>query len=83
MRPKRLTELKRKKSQFRQYTYLGCPLTKNRTPWCFRMCKPRPDGTGVCGRVAPHTIKGHIQRSIIERERRLQNQENDLNNSED
>jgi hypothetical protein len=83
MKERRLTELKRKKSEVRKYTYLGCPLTKNRSPWCFRMCKPRPDGTGFCGRVAPQAFKGHIQRSIIERERRLLNQKNDSKSSED
>jgi hypothetical protein len=48
------------------YTYLGCPMTKNRTPWCFRICRPNPDGTGQCGRVAPHTLKGNIQQGIID-----------------
>ncbi len=48
----------------KEYTYLGCPLTKNRTPWCFRMCKLNADGTGLCGRVAPHGFKGYIQQGI-------------------
>jgi len=48
----------------RDYTYLGCPMTKNRTPWCFRMCKPNADGTGFCGRVAPHGFKSRIQQGI-------------------
>ncbi|MHC4325492.1 MAG: hypothetical protein ACYSUX_14600 [Planctomycetota bacterium] len=48
----------------REYTYLGCPLTKNRSPWCFRMCKLNADGTGLCGRVAPHGLKSRIQQGI-------------------
>jgi hypothetical protein len=48
----------------KKYTYLGCPLTKNRSPWCFRLCKPNADGSGLCGRVAPHGLKSHIQEGI-------------------
>ena len=48
----------------RAYTYLGCPLTKNRSPWCFRMCQLNADGTGFCGRVAPHGLRSHIQQGI-------------------
>ncbi len=48
----------------REYTYLGCPLTRNRSAWCFRMCSPDDDGQGYCGRVAPHGIKGKTQAGI-------------------
>jgi len=48
----------------KEFTYLGCPMTKNRSPWCFRMCKPNADGTGYCGRVAPHGFKSRIQQGI-------------------
>jgi len=48
----------------KEFTYLGCPMTKNRSPWCFRMCKPNADGAGLCGRVAPHGFKGRIQQGI-------------------
>lgn len=47
-----------------QYTYLGCPMTKNRSPWCFRMCIPDNKGVGNCGRYAPHFIKSRIQLAI-------------------
>lgn len=50
----------------KKYTYLGCPITKNRTPWCFRICRPNADGTGLCGRVAPHGMKDRIQQGIEE-----------------
>ena len=49
-----------------KYTYLGCVKTKNRSPWCFRVCKPNADGSGACGRVAPHSVKGRIQTGIID-----------------
>ncbi len=45
------------------YTFLGCPLTKNRTPWCFAICAP-DHGLGRCGRPAPHAIKSRIQIGI-------------------
>jgi uncharacterized protein (TIGR00369 family) len=48
----------------KDYTYLGCPLTRNRTPWCFRMCVPDPEGKGECGRIAPHSFKSRIQKGI-------------------
>lgn len=48
----------------RDYTYRGCPLTRNRTPWCFRLCTPDADGIGRCGRQAPHGLKGKTQLSI-------------------
>ena len=48
----------------REYSYRGCPLTRNRTPWCFRLCTPDADGFGRCGRQAPHGLKGKTQLSI-------------------
>ncbi len=53
-----------KRKDLKEYTYLGCPLTKNRSPWCFKLCKPDTDGTGFCGRIAPHGIKSRIQLGI-------------------
>ena len=46
------------------YTYRGCPMTNNRTPWCFKLCTPNTDGIGFCGRVAPHGFKSRIQQGI-------------------
>jgi hypothetical protein len=48
----------------RSYTYLGCPLTRNRSPWCFRLCIPDEKGQGECGRIAPHALKSRIQLGI-------------------
>ena len=55
----------------RDYTYLGCPLTRNRSAWCFRICLPDKAGQGHCGRVAPHGIKGRTQLAIEGHGRRL------------
>jgi len=54
----------------REYTYLGCPLTRNRSPWCFRLCAPDVEGHGQCGRVAPHALTGRIQAGIQEYNKR-------------
>ena len=50
--------------KLKDYTYLGCPLTRNRTPWCFRICTPDNEGSGECGRLAPHSFKSRIQQGI-------------------
>lgn len=42
----------------------GCPLTKNRTPWCFGICTPS-GGIGDCGRLAPQTLLGRTQLAIL------------------
>ena len=57
-------KLIRTKKGRREYSYLGCPLTRNRTAWCFRMCTPDHEGHGRCGRIAPHSLKSAIQTAI-------------------
>ncbi len=52
--------------QIERGTFLGCPLTRNRTPWCFRLCPPDPEGRGRCGRVAPHSLSSNVQECIKE-----------------
>jgi uncharacterized protein (TIGR00369 family) len=54
----------RTREGLRSYTYLGCPLTRNRSPWCFRLCIPDDEGSGECGRIAPHGLKSRIQLGI-------------------
>jgi len=55
-----------------EYTYLGCPITRNKTAWCYRICKTDDDGYGFCGRVAPHSLKSTIQDSIEKHNRKKQ-----------
>jgi acyl-coenzyme A thioesterase PaaI-like protein len=57
---------------FKEYTYLGCPLTRNRSAWCYRLCAPDGEGHGRCGRVAPHSIKSYIQLAIEKHNKKLQ-----------
>ena len=46
------------------YTYLGCPLTRLGSAWCYRICEPDVEGNGRCGRLAPHTLRSTIQLAI-------------------
>jgi len=61
----------RTSSGVKEYTYLGCPLTSNRSAWCFRICEPDTEGHGHCGRLAPHSMKSRIQQGIEDHEKRL------------
>ena len=54
---------KKNRKALRAYTTLGCPLTRNRTPWCYGLCRP-DGGIGVCGRDAPHAIRGRTALAI-------------------
>ncbi len=56
--------VKRARTRTPAYTCLGCPLTKSRTQWCFRICVP-VEGIGPCGRIAPHSLLGRTQEAII------------------
>jgi hypothetical protein len=58
------SDRKLSKGRLKEYSYLGCPLTKNRSPWCFRLCEPDQQNFGHCGRIAPHGLKSRIQLSI-------------------
>ncbi len=48
----------------------GCPRTKSRSNWCHAWCAPRQDGSGDCGRVAPHGIVGRTQAAILNHKQR-------------
>lgn len=48
----------------------GCPRTKSRSNWCHAWCVPGEDGTGFCGRVAPHGILGRTQTAILNHKNR-------------
>jgi len=61
-----------KRKELKDYTYLGCSLTRNRSAWCFRLCTPDMEGNGHCGRIAPHSIRSRIQISIDEYKKNVQ-----------
>ncbi len=42
----------------------GCPLTRNRSNWCFALCHPKR-GVGACGRAAPYAISGRTRQAIL------------------
>ena len=63
-RKRKVNNLRSKIRAVPEYRYLGCPMTKNNSPWCFRMCEPEGNGKGQCGRPAPHAIRSRIQLSI-------------------
>jgi hypothetical protein len=54
----------------REYTFLGCPLTRQRSAWCFRLCQPDENGKGQCGRVAPHGLVGRTAIAIARHQAR-------------
>ena len=54
----------------KEYTYLGCPLTRNRSAWCYRMCPPDVEGKGRCGRIAPHSLMSSTQLAILKYKRK-------------
>ena len=52
-------------SKLPEYRSLGCVVTKNRSAWCNQFCKPEDEnGVGLCGRLAPHSVKGRTQKAI-------------------
>ena len=61
----------RTKKGVKKYTYLGCPLTRNRSAWCYRLCEPDREGHGKCGRIAPHSLKSAIQLAIAKHNKKL------------
>ena len=62
----------RTKTGVKKYTYLGCPLTRNRSAWCYRLCVPDAKGHGRCGRIAPHSLKSAVQLAIERHNKKLQ-----------
>ncbi len=63
MKSKTIRKYEGPKPVVQPYSYLGCPETVSRVPWCYRICKPI-DGVGTCGRPAPQLLKGRVQRAI-------------------
>src|SRR5210317_25369 len=56
--------VKKKKRGLPPAAHMGCPLTHNLTPWCFRLCRPDDQGKGHCGRFAAHALKGRTNYAI-------------------
>ncbi|MCP4603673.1 MAG: hypothetical protein GY847_24675 [Proteobacteria bacterium] len=57
-----------------QFTVRKCRAGgRHQVGWCFMMCKP-VDGLGLCGRIAPHGIKGRVLEAM-ERYEEIRRQE--------
>jgi hypothetical protein len=52
-----------KKGRIPEYTNLRCPMVGHQASWCRMLCEPIGD-KGVCGRLAPHSMKSHYQLAI-------------------
>lgn len=51
--------------------HLGCTVLRGRITSCTMLCTPI-DGIGLCGRDAPHGLKGRTQKAIANYRRRHQ-----------
>jgi len=67
------------KNKLPPYTYLGCAVTKDKTPWCRSVCKPR-NGIGQCGRPFPGHMEGRTQRAIKKYKSKQRSEEKELQN---
>ena len=57
------TRRRRIRKKLPPYTYLGCSVTKDQTPWCRSVCTPI-EGKGQCGREFPALMEGRIQEAV-------------------
>jgi len=58
-----LNREKTKRKPLPPYTVLRCPANGHQVTWCRGFCQPI-DGTGLCGRAAPHGLRSHFQDAI-------------------
>lgn len=54
---------RRKGRRLRPYTTLRCVVGGHQVTWCRGLCRPIDD-RGLCGRPAPHRLKGRTQLAI-------------------
>jgi len=59
LRPKK----NRSGARFREYTTLRCPFNGHQVSWCRGLCVPI-DGSGICGRIAAHSMVDRTQTAI-------------------
>ncbi len=63
--------LKKRKGALRKKW--GCPLTRNRSSWCFALCDPFM-GEGECGRHAYHAYMGRTAQAILDHKQRKEDE---------
>lgn len=61
LRPR--NERRRTSIKERPFSTLSCPLNGHQVSWCRQLCVPIAEH-GVCGRLAPHAMKGRTQLAI-------------------
>jgi hypothetical protein len=61
--------LRRRKRRLRAYNTIRCPLAGHQAGWCRGLCTP-VDDHGLCGRLAPHSLRGRTQRAIADYQER-------------
>ena len=54
---------RRKRRHVRSYTTRRCLFAGHQVTWCRGLCHP-VDGQGLCGRPAPHDLRGRTQLAI-------------------
>jgi hypothetical protein len=52
-----------KKRKVPLFRVLRCPMVGHQASWCRMLCRPI-DGTGLCGRRAPHFLRSKTQIAI-------------------
>jgi hypothetical protein len=52
-----------KRGHVRRYVTLRCLMAGHQVTWCRGLCRPI-NGLGLCGRPAPHGLRGRTQRAI-------------------
>jgi hypothetical protein len=57
----------------RPYRTLRCVVAGHQVTWCRGICRPI-DGQGLCGRPAPHELKGRTQLAIANYKARGENE---------
>lgn len=54
---------KKKSRKVPPFRTLRCPMVGHQATWCRLLCTPI-DGRGLCGRPAPHHLRGRTQEAI-------------------
>lgn len=65
---------KRAARPLKPYITLRCVVAGHQVTWCRAECRPI-EGRGLCGRLAPHGLKGRTQIAIAGYNARKANQE--------
>ena len=65
-----LLKNRNKKKKLPEHRVLRCPMVGHQATWCRFLCEPVGD-RGLCGRRAPHKLKGRTQEAIRQYQARV------------